>query len=102
MSLPSLCCLRVLSNLLLSFVFLLSLSPVLPLFAAPPCALQYPSEGSRPHLSKLDLEQWYQELMAGSSQFCPPSLPAKSLSGRRPALQVEGLFFCLLIHPSSL
>uniref|UniRef100_A0A3Q1BV30 Pleckstrin homology-like domain family B member 1 n=1 Tax=Amphiprion ocellaris TaxID=80972 RepID=A0A3Q1BV30_AMPOC len=49
------------------------------------------SEGSRPLLPKLDLEQWYQELMAGSSQLCPPALPAKSLSGRRPVLQVQGL-----------
>lgn len=96
MSPPSSCCLWMLSNLLLSFlVFFLSssslLHPVLPLSAAPLCALQYQSEGSRPHLSKLDLEQWYQELMAGSSQLCPPLLPAKSLSGRRPVLQVEGL-----------
>uniref|UniRef100_A0A8C9XXV4 Pleckstrin homology-like domain family B member 1 n=1 Tax=Sander lucioperca TaxID=283035 RepID=A0A8C9XXV4_SANLU len=58
-------------------------------------------EGSRPHLPKLDLEQWYQELMTGSSQLCP-SLPAKSLSGRRPVLQVEGLssfssFFPLIL-----
>uniref|UniRef100_A0A8C4DVE3 Pleckstrin homology-like domain family B member 1 n=1 Tax=Dicentrarchus labrax TaxID=13489 RepID=A0A8C4DVE3_DICLA len=51
-------------------------------------ACEYQSEGSRPHLSKLDLEQWYQELMAGSSQLCPPPLPAKSLSGRRAVLQV--------------
>ncbi|XP_074535174.1 pleckstrin homology-like domain family B member 1 isoform X4 [Halichoeres trimaculatus] len=42
----------------------------------------------RSHLSKIDLEQWYQELMAGSSPLCPPPLPAKSLSGRRPVLQV--------------
>ncbi|XP_059187407.1 pleckstrin homology-like domain family B member 1 [Centropristis striata] len=49
---------------------------------------EYQSEGSRPHLPKLDLEQWYQELMTGSSQLCPPPLPAKSLSGRRPVLQV--------------
>ncbi|XP_032366333.1 pleckstrin homology-like domain family B member 1 isoform X6 [Etheostoma spectabile] len=48
---------------------------------------EYQSEASRPHLPKLDLEQWYQELMTGSSQLCP-SLPAKSLSGRRPVLQV--------------
>ncbi|XP_069391098.1 pleckstrin homology-like domain family B member 1 isoform X21 [Paralichthys olivaceus] len=49
---------------------------------------EYQSEGSRPHLPKLDLEQWYQELMADSGQLCPPSLPVKSLSGRRPVLQV--------------
>ncbi|XP_023130409.2 pleckstrin homology-like domain family B member 1 isoform X19 [Amphiprion ocellaris] len=51
-------------------------------------SLSVESEGSRPLLPKLDLEQWYQELMAGSSQLCPPALPAKSLSGRRPVLQV--------------
>ncbi|XP_032366347.1 pleckstrin homology-like domain family B member 1 isoform X10 [Etheostoma spectabile] len=50
-------------------------------------SVEYQSEASRPHLPKLDLEQWYQELMTGSSQLCP-SLPAKSLSGRRPVLQV--------------
>ncbi|KAG7240565.1 hypothetical protein INR49_026739 [Caranx melampygus] len=49
---------------------------------------EYQAEGSRPHLPKLDLEQWYQELMADSSQMCPPPLPTKSLSGRRPVLQV--------------
>ncbi|XP_051813492.1 pleckstrin homology-like domain family B member 1 isoform X4 [Acanthochromis polyacanthus] len=52
-------------------------------------SLSVESEGSRPLLPKLDLEQWYQELMAGSSHLCcPPALPAKSLSGRRPVLQV--------------
>ncbi|XP_069391097.1 pleckstrin homology-like domain family B member 1 isoform X20 [Paralichthys olivaceus] len=51
-------------------------------------SVEYQSEGSRPHLPKLDLEQWYQELMADSGQLCPPSLPVKSLSGRRPVLQV--------------
>ncbi|XP_028275770.1 pleckstrin homology-like domain family B member 1 isoform X11 [Parambassis ranga] len=50
---------------------------------------EHQSEGNRPHLPKLDLEQWYQELMAGCSQLSsPPPLPAKSLSGRRPVLQV--------------
>ncbi|KAM7399817.1 hypothetical protein PAMP_019061 [Pampus punctatissimus] len=51
-------------------------------------SVEYQPEGSRPHLPKLDLEQWYQELMASSSQLCPPPLPAKALSGRRLALQV--------------
>ncbi|XP_056229330.1 pleckstrin homology-like domain family B member 1 isoform X10 [Seriola aureovittata] len=51
-------------------------------------SVEYQAEGSRPHLPKLDLEQWYQELMADSSQLCPPPLPAKCLSGRRPVLQV--------------
>uniref|UniRef100_UPI003AADDBFD pleckstrin homology-like domain family B member 1 n=1 Tax=Centroberyx gerrardi TaxID=166262 RepID=UPI003AADDBFD len=53
-------------------------------------SVEYQSEGSRPHLPRLDLEQWYQEVMAAgqASQLCPPPLPAKSLSGRRPTLQV--------------
>ncbi|XP_033952915.1 pleckstrin homology-like domain family B member 1 isoform X1 [Pseudochaenichthys georgianus] len=51
-------------------------------------SVEYRSESSRPHLPKLDLEQWYQELMSGSPQLCPPPLPAKSQSGRRPVLQV--------------
>ncbi|XP_060902001.1 pleckstrin homology-like domain family B member 1 isoform X6 [Labrus mixtus] len=51
-------------------------------------SVEYQPEGSRSHLPKLDLEQWYQELMAGSSLLCPPPLPAKSLSGRRHVLQV--------------
>ncbi|XP_037124236.1 pleckstrin homology-like domain family B member 1 isoform X3 [Syngnathus acus] len=46
------------------------------------------SEGIRHPLLKLDLEQWYRELLSGSSQLWSPSLPAKSMSGRRPALQV--------------
>ncbi|XP_045929754.1 pleckstrin homology-like domain family B member 1 isoform X7 [Micropterus dolomieu] len=51
-------------------------------------SVEYQSESGRPHNPRLDLEQWYQELMACSSQLCPPPLPAKSLSGRRPVLQV--------------
>ncbi|XP_075330236.1 pleckstrin homology-like domain family B member 1 isoform X2 [Odontesthes bonariensis] len=51
-------------------------------------SVEHQSETNKPHLPKLDLEQWYQELMAGPSQVYPPPLPAKSLSGRRPVLQV--------------
>ncbi|XP_030007553.1 LOW QUALITY PROTEIN: pleckstrin homology-like domain family B member 1 [Sphaeramia orbicularis] len=51
-------------------------------------SVEYQSEGIRPHLPKIDLEQRYQELMAGSSQLCPPPLPAKLLSGHRATLQV--------------
>nr|XP_023672103.1 pleckstrin homology-like domain family B member 1 isoform X2 [Paramormyrops kingsleyae] len=47
---------------------------------------------SRPQTATLDLEWWYQEVMAAgeavplaSGQPCPPPLPAKSLSSRRPA-----------------
>ncbi|XP_034024091.1 pleckstrin homology-like domain family B member 1 isoform X2 [Thalassophryne amazonica] len=58
--------------------------------SSPSLSVEYQSEGSRSHLHRLDLEQWYQELMAAGhcSQLCPPSLPAKSLSSRRPVLQV--------------
>ncbi|XP_057695787.1 pleckstrin homology-like domain family B member 1 isoform X4 [Corythoichthys intestinalis] len=58
--------------------------------SSPGSSLSFPveSESSRSPLLKLDLEQWYQELLAGSSQLWSPPLPAKSLSGRRPTLQV--------------
>ncbi|XP_068561656.1 pleckstrin homology-like domain family B member 1 [Cebidichthys violaceus] len=49
-------------------------------------SLEYQSDCSRPRLPKLDLEQWYQDLMSDQVQLVPPSLPAKS--GRRPVLQV--------------
>ncbi|XP_072310461.1 pleckstrin homology-like domain family B member 1 isoform X3 [Eucyclogobius newberryi] len=51
-------------------------------------SVEYQSESSRPRLPKIDLEQWYRELMVGSGQLGPPPLPAKSLSSRRAALQV--------------
>ncbi|XP_035622734.1 pleckstrin homology-like domain family B member 1 isoform X5 [Oncorhynchus keta] len=57
----------------------------LTLDAAVPC--EYQPECSRPQIPTLDLEQWYQEVMAAveSSQLCPPPpLPAKPLSTRRP------------------
>ncbi|XP_064880607.1 pleckstrin homology-like domain family B member 1 isoform X7 [Oncorhynchus nerka] len=48
-------------------------------------SVEYQPERSRPQIPTLDLEQWYQEVMAAgvSSHLCPP-LPAKSLSPRRP------------------
>ncbi|XP_045069479.1 pleckstrin homology-like domain family B member 1 [Coregonus clupeaformis] len=48
-------------------------------------SVEYQPECSRPQNPTLDLEQWYQEVMAAgeSSQLCPP-LPAKVLSARRP------------------
>ncbi|XP_055735976.1 pleckstrin homology-like domain family B member 1 isoform X7 [Salvelinus fontinalis] len=51
--------------------------------AAVPC--EYQPERSRPQIPTLDLEQWYQEVMAAgeSSHLCPP-LPAKLLFPRRP------------------
>ncbi|XP_055751942.1 pleckstrin homology-like domain family B member 1 isoform X4 [Salvelinus fontinalis] len=50
-------------------------------------SVEYQPECSRPQIPTLDLEQWYQEVMAAgeSSQLClPPPLPAKPLSARRP------------------
>ncbi|XP_055735980.1 pleckstrin homology-like domain family B member 1 isoform X10 [Salvelinus fontinalis] len=46
---------------------------------------EYQPERSRPQIPTLDLEQWYQEVMAAgeSSHLCPP-LPAKLLFPRRP------------------
>ncbi|XP_053729351.1 pleckstrin homology-like domain family B member 1 isoform X8 [Synchiropus splendidus] len=61
-------------------------SPLCQLLPSSPT--EYQCESVRPPLPKLDLEQWYQELMAGSSQLWSPPLPAKTLSARRPALQV--------------
>ncbi|XP_072310504.1 pleckstrin homology-like domain family B member 1 isoform X8 [Eucyclogobius newberryi] len=55
---------------------------------SPTAMREYQSESSRPRLPKIDLEQWYRELMVGSGQLGPPPLPAKSLSSRRAALQV--------------
>ncbi|XP_075892052.1 pleckstrin homology-like domain family B member 1 isoform X5 [Nelusetta ayraudi] len=51
-------------------------------------SVEYQCESTRPPFSKLDLERWYQELMAGSSPLSSPALPLKSLPGRRSALQV--------------
>ncbi|XP_015192988.2 pleckstrin homology-like domain family B member 1 isoform X23 [Lepisosteus oculatus] len=52
---------------------------------------EYQPDGSRPLKPALDLEQWYQEIMAAggdngpsANQLCPPPLPAKSFSARRP------------------
>ncbi|XP_036005298.1 pleckstrin homology-like domain family B member 1 isoform X7 [Fundulus heteroclitus] len=67
-----------------------------PAFSCPPTrhgsslslSVELQSEASRSQLPKLDLEQWYQELMAGSTQLGAPALPAKSPSGRRAVLQV--------------
>ncbi|KAK0131168.1 Pleckstrin y-like domain family B member 1 [Merluccius polli] len=55
------------------------------LHSSSPC-LSMESEASRPHIPRLDLEQWYREVMAGgqANQLCSaPPLPAKSLSGCR-------------------
>ena len=71
-----------------------------------PAAQHYQSEGSRPHVPGLDLEQWYQEVMSAGQdgQLCPPPLPTKSLSGRRPLQVTPGFLrsprFLLVSHCS--
>ncbi|KAJ8397186.1 hypothetical protein AAFF_G00440200 [Aldrovandia affinis] len=49
-------------------------------------SLSVEPERSRPPILPLDLERWYQDIMAAGepSQLCPPPLPAKSFSTRRP------------------
>ncbi|KAG7471392.1 hypothetical protein MATL_G00124060 [Megalops atlanticus] len=44
------------------------------------------ADWNRPQIPALDLERWYQEVMSAGevSQLCPPPLPAKTLSARRP------------------
>lgn len=87
-----------------------SVHPVFCLSAASYCglltaALQYQPERSRPQIPTLDLEQWYQEVMAAgeSSQLCPP-LPAKPLSARRPMQVIlrAAAFSSFLFLPSSI
>lgn len=78
------------ANLLLSLLVVFFFHP---LSSSPLFACQHQCESRRPRFSKLDLECWYQELMAGSSQLSSPTLPFKSLPGRRSALQVDTLSF---------
>uniref|UniRef100_H3D2G4 Pleckstrin homology like domain family B member 1 n=1 Tax=Tetraodon nigroviridis TaxID=99883 RepID=H3D2G4_TETNG len=53
------------------------------------------TEAGRSHLSRLELEQWYRELMAGPGQLRPP---ARSQSGGRPVLQVDALRFLFVFR----
>lgn len=86
-------------SLPLSVCLFLSLC-ALPGYAA---ALKSQPEQSRPHIPRLDLERWYQDLMAAGepSQPCPPPLPAKST--RRPTqvnshAGTSAFFFFFLPH----
>ncbi|XP_053086536.1 pleckstrin homology-like domain family B member 1 isoform X5 [Pangasianodon hypophthalmus] len=49
-------------------------------------SLSAEAERNKPLVSRLDLERWYQDIMAvgDTSHACPPPLPAKSFSTRRP------------------
>uniref|UniRef100_A0A8B9JA31 Pleckstrin homology-like domain family B member 1 n=1 Tax=Astyanax mexicanus TaxID=7994 RepID=A0A8B9JA31_ASTMX len=61
---------------------------------------------SRPQPLRLDLERWYQDIMAAGepSHACPPPLPAKSFSTRRPTQVNSAAAFppCLHFSCSSL
>ncbi|XP_051535072.1 pleckstrin homology-like domain family B member 1 [Myxocyprinus asiaticus] len=50
-------------------------------------SFEHQSEWGRPQTAALDLERWYQEVMAtgDANQLCPPPLPAKPFSTRKPA-----------------
>lgn len=65
------------------------------------CSLsQSQPELHRDALPPLNLERWYQDIMAaGEPQPCPPPLPAKSFSARRQG-QVNSLLF-LPVFPDS-
>ncbi|XP_051965985.1 pleckstrin homology-like domain family B member 1 [Xyrauchen texanus] len=49
-------------------------------------SFEHQSEWGRPQTAALDLERWYQEVMAtgDANQLCPPPLPAKAFSARKP------------------
>lgn len=59
----------------------------------------FPSPQSHPELSRntmapINLERWYQDIMAaGEPRPCPPPLPAKSFSARRHSQVNSPLFF---------
>ncbi|XDV20849.1 hypothetical protein PO909_026068 [Leuciscus waleckii] len=55
-------------------------------FSKPSSTKETQPAWSRPSIPRLDSERWYQEIMAAgeSSHGCPPPLPAKCLSSRKP------------------
>lgn len=83
------------------FLFPLSFPPslLLPLLLCHACKTQ--AEPSRPVAPRLDLERWYQDIMSAGdlNHACPPPLPVKSFSTRRPT-QVNFSLLLLLSLPS--
>ncbi|KAF4113299.1 hypothetical protein G5714_005844 [Onychostoma macrolepis] len=56
------------------------------IFSKPANSKETQPAWSRPSIPRLDSERWYQEIMAvgESSHACPPPLPAKCISSRKP------------------
>lgn len=82
-------------SLLLSFFALLCLDS---LHHHPP---QSQPEWIRPHNPALNLERWYQDIMSAGEphhQSCPPPLPAKSHSSRRPSQVNLSPLFALIYY----
>lgn len=81
-------------------VALLLCSP-LPGLSAPPHPSQSQPEWIRPHNPALNLERWYQDIMSAGEphhQSCPPPLPAKSHSSRRPSQVNLSPLFALIYY----
>ncbi|MEQ2211588.1 hypothetical protein XENOCAPTIV_008112 [Xenoophorus captivus] len=71
------------TNLTLFMWMVLLIAPVPPLLTTPPLSSSH-AELSRNAMPPINLERWYQDIMAaGGPQSCPPPLPAKSFSTRR-------------------
>uniref|UniRef100_A0A8C8EXQ5 Pleckstrin homology-like domain family B member 1 n=1 Tax=Oncorhynchus tshawytscha TaxID=74940 RepID=A0A8C8EXQ5_ONCTS len=76
------------SFMLLILSLLLSFFPLLCLDSLHHHPPQSQPEWIRPHNPALNLERWYQDIMSAGEphhQSCPPPLPAKSHSSRRPS-----------------
>ncbi|XP_031663982.1 pleckstrin homology-like domain family B member 1 isoform X5 [Oncorhynchus kisutch] len=59
-----------------------------PCDTSPTISVESQPEWIRPHTPALNLERWYQDIMSAGEphhQSCPPPLPAKSHSSRRPS-----------------
>lgn len=83
-------------QLLINTLLFLSLAFHRPIFLSPVHALctngcaacvKRQSDWGRPQMPALDLDRWYQEVMAAgdANQLCPPPLPAKAFSSPKPA-----------------
>lgn len=82
--------------MLLTLILVLLPSPLPGCFSSP----QSQPELSRNAMPPINLERWYQDIMAaGEPPSCPPPLPAKSFSARRQGQVKSSLFLahCFLL-----